>query len=63
MAGNGGSSSVRVAELLMAPLLARLQKTETFEDGHDFAAGNERGPVVAVESPEQRQGFGGALGG
>ena len=36
MAWNGGSSSVRVAELLMAPLLARLHETETFEDSHDF---------------------------
>jgi hypothetical protein len=36
MTGNGGSPSVRVAELLMTPLLARLHKTETFEDGHDF---------------------------
>lgn len=36
MAGNGGSPSVRVAELLMTPLLARLHKTETYEDGHDF---------------------------
>ena len=36
MAGNGGSPSVRVVELLMAPLLTRLHKTETFEDGHDF---------------------------
>ena len=36
MAGDGGSPSVRMAELLMTPLLARLDKTETFEDGHDF---------------------------
>ena len=34
--GNGGPSPVRVAELLMAPLLARLKKTEMFEDSYDF---------------------------
>jgi hypothetical protein len=36
MTGNCGSPSVRMAELLMAPLLASLQKTETFEDGYNF---------------------------
>jgi hypothetical protein len=36
MAGNGGSPSIGVAELLMALLLARLRKTETFENGDDF---------------------------
>ena len=36
MAGNSGPPPVQVAELLMAPLLARLHETETFEDSHDF---------------------------
>jgi hypothetical protein len=36
VAGKGGSFSVRVAELLMTPLLACLYKTKTPENGHDF---------------------------
>jgi hypothetical protein len=36
MAGNCGAPPVRVAELLMASLLASLGKPKTFEDGNDF---------------------------
>ena len=36
MAGNGGSPSIRVSELLMTPLLAYLCETKTPEYVHDF---------------------------
>ena len=36
VAGNGGASSVGMAKLFMAPLLAHLHKTEARKNSHDF---------------------------
>ncbi len=36
VAGSGGSPPVRMAKLLMATLLANLDKLEVLKDGNDF---------------------------
>ncbi len=53
MAGDGGSPSIRVSELLMTPLLTYLREPKTPEYVHDFGwlqygASSHRQPTITL---------------